>query len=130
MQDVAGLMVWKYDMVPRVLLVWKNGFWFFPGGKCEQGESLLETLSRELYEELKLGIRGIPRLFSVSSHTSPEDRTYRFHTYTCPVSWLDGVPTLRAQDSVKQYGWVDAPYELNLTPHTRYVINLCNPKGA
>ena len=34
-----------------------EGFWEFPGGKCEPGESLAECLAREIREEL--AVEGI-----------------------------------------------------------------------
>lgn len=36
----------------RVLMLQKQGFWLFPGGKVEEGESDLQALLRELREEV------------------------------------------------------------------------------
>ena len=43
------------------------GFWEFPGGKVEPGESLEAALARELAEELSLSVRN-PRLWLTVEH--------------------------------------------------------------
>ena len=43
------------------------GFWEFPGGKVEPGESLEAALARELAEELSLSVRN-PRLWRTVEH--------------------------------------------------------------
>jgi A/G-specific adenine glycosylase len=58
--DVAAAAIWDDD--GRLLIARRlpddmlGGMWEFPGGRCEQGESLAECLRREIREELGLEI--------------------------------------------------------------------------
>src|SRR5579859_5947742 len=47
------------------------GYWEFPGGKLEAGESTATALKRELREELGIGVQRAYRLLSYS-HSYPE----------------------------------------------------------
>ena len=47
-----------------------EGYWEFPGGKCDDGEPLEACLTREIEEELAVGIRVGDRLL-VCSHDYP-----------------------------------------------------------
>ena len=54
-----------------------EGYWEFPGGKCEPGESLAACLARELREELDVDATSAPRFFT-TTHDYP-DRSVELH---------------------------------------------------
>lgn len=63
------------------------GTWEFPGGKCEEGESLDACLKRELLEELGVSARvGSTVMTTVHQYA---DRTIELHFMTCAI---DGAP--------------------------------------
>jgi 8-oxo-dGTP diphosphatase len=58
-----------------------EGYWEFPGGKCEAGESLAECLRRELREELDADAAVGEEIFTVT-HDYPE-RSVELHFLSC-----------------------------------------------
>lgn len=64
------------------------GFWEFPGGKQQPGETLPECLKRELREELGIEVE-VHELLETQEHTYPE-KAVRLHFYRCTL--LHGEP--------------------------------------
>lgn len=60
------------------------GRWEFPGGKCEPGETLEQSLVREIAEELGTGIDIGAEVFQVE-HAYPE-RTVRLHFFAATLT--------------------------------------------
>lgn len=58
-----------------------EGYWEFPGGKCEPGESLADCLRRELREELDTDAAVGEEMFTVT-HDYPE-RSVELHFLRC-----------------------------------------------
>jgi 8-oxo-dGTP diphosphatase len=59
------------------------GFWEFPGGKCEDGESHQACLAREMLEELDARVTVGPEILE-TSHTYPE-RIVELHFFACAL---------------------------------------------
>jgi len=60
-----------------------EGFWEFPGGKCDKDEPLTVCLARELLEELDVPARIGEKLFT-TTHTYPE-RSVELHFFRCEL---------------------------------------------
>jgi A/G-specific adenine glycosylase len=98
----------------RVLVAQRNaddmlgGLWEFPGGKCEEGETLPECLEREMREELDVAVEvGEP--LTVVKHAYTHFRI-TLHAFRCRI--IAGDP--RCLDCAA-FRWVD-PAELDALP--------------
>jgi 8-oxo-dGTP diphosphatase len=60
-----------------------EGYWEFPGGKCEAGETLAASLVRELLEELAVAIVVGEELLA-TTHVYPERRV-ELHFFRCDL---------------------------------------------
>ena len=75
------------------------GFWEFPGGKQEPGETIEQTIARELLEELAISVAVETHLISFEHSYGPKQ--LRFVVHLC--RWLAGEPQpLESQ----QWRWV------------------------
>lgn len=84
-----------------------EGYWEFPGGKCDAGESLEDCLAREIREELDVEVRVGTELLSCA-HDYPE-RVVELHFFACEMA---GKPSAKLGQEMR---WVPQG-ELHLLP--------------
>lgn len=82
-----------------------EGFWEFPGGKLENGETLEQCLEREISEELGFRVRAEKALLRASHEY--EDRVVILHFFSCEQ--IGGEPRPIQCEEIR---WV-APDELS-----------------
>lgn len=80
----------RYLIARRKAEAHLGGFWEFPGGKREPGESLQDCLRRELREELGIKITS-PESFKVIRHAYPE-KTVELHFFLCSIASGEATP--------------------------------------
>ena len=61
-----------------------EGLWEFPGGKCEEGETHVASLEREIAGELSTGVAVGCEVFSIT-HSYP-DRVVELHFFECRLT--------------------------------------------
>jgi mutator protein MutT len=82
--DVAIAVVSRQDQVlicKRTQAGHLGGFWEFPGGKVEAGDSIEQCVARDLQEELAIEA-DVLAAFRVIEHDYP-DRLVRLHPFLC-----------------------------------------------
>ena len=80
----------RYLIARRKAGVHLAGYWEFPGGKREIGESLEECLQRELFEELSVRI-DTPVPYRIVLHEYPE-KTVELHFFRCAIESGEAQP--------------------------------------
>ncbi|HBH78970.1 MAG TPA: 8-oxo-dGTP diphosphatase MutT [Nitrospira sp.] len=80
----------RYLIARRKAGVHLAGFWEFPGGKREAGESLADCLRRELWEELSIQIDSLIRYQIVRHEYS--DKVVELHFFHCAIEQGEPVP--------------------------------------
>lgn len=105
---VNAVGVWFYTaQTNRYLYLLRNdakhpGTWGLPGGKIEEGETLLGGMERECTEELG-SFPTYQRLVPIEKFTS-SDNKFVYHTFVCVVD-TEFVPVLN--DEHLGYAWID-----------------------
>ena len=88
----AGLIhhAGRYLIARRKPGVHLAGYWEFPGGKREAGESFEDCLRRELFEELSIRV-DVPVPYRIIRHEYPE-KTVELHFYRCAIEAGQAAP--------------------------------------
>jgi mutator protein MutT len=114
----------RFLVTRRLPGVHLEGYWEFPGGKCEPGESHTACLRRELREEISVDAVVHEELFT-TTHAYPE-RTVELHFFRCEVTG-DPAPALG-----QEMRWVSraALSALAFPPADTELIRLLTQTGA
>ena len=95
-----------------------EGYWEFPGGKCERGEDHAACLARELREELAVDVNVGDELLA-TTHAYP-DRSVELHFIRCE---LGGDPAPQIGQEMRWVARVDLA-QLQFPPADAELIQL------
>ncbi|MEG2172221.1 MAG: (deoxy)nucleoside triphosphate pyrophosphohydrolase [Desulfovibrionaceae bacterium] len=114
--EVVAAILWRgpcYLAVQRPPGKVQAGWWEFPGGKIEEGESAETALIRELQEELGIEARA-PHLWKSLQHTyaaTAQDKARCVHVHFFQVTDFAGEPQNREGQNMR---WVSPQEALKL----------------
>lgn len=126
--DVAAGIVWRnarFLAAKRPEGKDRAGFWEFPGGKREAGESMDQTLRRELREELGIECRTVLPWLDIC-HDYPD---ITVHLYFLHVTDFTGEPAPHDGQSLR---WVtpEEARSMNFLPADKEILEKLRPPRA
>ncbi|MEH1127454.1 NUDIX hydrolase [Micromonospora sp. CPCC 206061] len=96
--------------------------YYIPGGKREPGESDLDTLTREIREELSVAIVADSAAhlgtFHAQAHGHPDGRIVRMTCYTA-----DYQGTLRPDNEIEEIAWLTHADRHRVSPVDRVIFD-------
>lgn len=102
--SIGAIVYKKFDDQFKFLILKRsdNSIWEFPKGHVENNEKELETLNREIYEELGIkGYRLIPDFREVISYTSSRGVVREFIFYL-----IDSNEEIKRSDEHCEHKWI------------------------
>lgn len=107
----------RYLLIQRALTDSYGGLWALPGGGQDDNETVKETASRELQEEIGIVPTKLTELFQIRS--AHDDEEYLTHIFLCKQ--FAGLPYPATEDIIG-FGWFTIPeiwkLDTSLTPWT------------
>lgn len=81
----------------------ESGKWEFPGGGVEFGDTLVDTIVREMQEEFGIDIEAV-ELLGVNDHLIPEEKQHWVSpAYISKIK--NGVPNIKEPNKIDEIGW-------------------------
>lgn len=125
----AAIIIYKGKVLSARRFTGKryDGWWEFPGGKIEPGETPEECCIREIEEELQLSVK-IDRLFYTADYVYP---SFRLHMPCFLCTPLSPVEEIKLSEH-DEYRWLDLGtlYEVKWLPAAFKALELLEPELA